>query len=283
MDAKALRWHGSHLGVFAHFGRSAVLSGSRAAQAAASGMAAQQARLEILANNLANIDTPGFRRALLSVAARPEQPVYFRAPDSSTPVLLGTLPFGVEMAEPSMDLTQGSIHVTGRALDAAVLNDAFFVVSSNGQEAYTRAGALQIGPDGALVDGFGNPLLDDSGAPITIPQGTSTDAVWIGAQGEILVGQDAAGGAQYTQIARLKLVRLDPATVRPLGSRLYTGSATPLTVDEIQLQPAALEGSNVNVVRAMAEMIGAFRVYEANARTIQALMDVEGKAINELR
>jgi flagellar basal-body rod protein FlgF len=246
-------------------------------------MAAQQARFETVANNLANIDTPGFRRVLLGLAASAERPLYFRAPGESERRLLGTLTQGVTIGQPQVDTSQGPIQTTGRPLDVAILDDAFFSVSANGQTAYTRAGAIVLQSDGVLADQAGNPFLGKSGAAITVPQGTSPENVRIGAEGEVLVKQNTAATAQYAEIDRLQLARLDPQTVQPLGNRLYSGSATPVPAGEVRLQPEALEGANVNVVQAMADMIDTYRAYEANARCVQAMIDIEGTAIDKLR
>jgi flagellar basal body rod protein FlgG len=245
-------------------------------------MAAQQARFEILAANLANVDTPGFKRALLSVAAGQEQPVCFRATSASKPQVIGALASGVQLADPRVDLAQAPVRETGRPLDAAILDDAFFVVSSGGRNAYTRAGAFQVSPDGTLVDLFGSPAVGVSGKPISIPQGTPADDVRIGTRGEVLVRGAGGAAAGYTQIDRLQLVRLDPATVQPLGHRLYDGTAKSVPDSEVRLQPEALEGSNVGLVGAMVEMIEAYRAYEANARALQALNDIQAKTIEAL-
>jgi len=255
---------------------------SRGIEAAASGMIAQQARFEVIANNLANIETPGFRRVLSQVAAGQNRPVYASDAAAASGSLLGALSAGVIVLPTGADLTQGPTRNTGRALDAAITGDAFFAVLANGEPAYTRAGTFQVSPDGTLADQLGNPLVGKSGKAIIIPRDAASSDVRIGQDGEVLAKSNAAG-AQYVEIDRLQLARLDAASIQPLGDRLYKGNATPVPAAEVQLQPESVEGSNVNVVLAMAEMIDALRAYETSARMVQALMDVEGKAVNDLR
>ncbi len=95
-----------------------------------------------------------------------------------------------------------------------------------------------------------------------------------------------ASGLSYSKfIAGLKKAKiaLDRKSLLALGDRLYGGTATPVAKDQVEVTPATLEGSNVNVVSSMVEMITALRAYEANSRMVQALDDVVGKAVNELK
>jgi flagellar basal body rod protein FlgG len=172
---------------------------------------------------------------------------------------------------------------TGRALDVAIPGDAFLTVSANGQNAYTRAGAIQMQADGVLCDVKGNPLVGQSGKPITIPKGAGADGVRIGANGEVLALQSSNGKMEYGEVDRLQLATLDRQSLLALGDRLYSGTATPVPKDQVAVTTDTLEGSNVNVVSSMVEMITALRAYEANSRMVQALDGVVGKAVNELK
>ena len=253
-------------------------------KAAASGMIAQQARFEVLANNLANVDTPGFRRQMAAVASQGDHALAAYDPAGAKTKSLGMVSSGVQVAAAGFDLTHGALQSTKRDLDVAIPGDGFLAVSVNGKTAYTRAGAIQFRADGVLTDLKGNPYLDQGGQPITVPKGVGEEGVRIGPSGEVLsLQKNAAGKMEYVEVARLQVADVDPKTLKAVGDRLYEGTGTPQAKDKVSLAVQTIEGSNVTVVSAMTEMITALRAYEANSKVMQAINDVTGKAINDLK
>lgn len=211
-------------------------------------------RQQVLTNNLANVSTPGFRAELSTFRAVP-----IRGDGASTRV------FALE-ATAGADHKPGAVQVTGRALDVAAMGDAWFAVQGlDGTEAYTRAGAFEINPDGTLVNASGLPVLGDGG-PIVVPANAQVD---IGADGTV----NTRVGNEPGQVAgRLKMVVPDADNpIRRSDDGLFRGpegNALPAS-DVARLQDGALEGSNVNPVEAMVGMIAAARQYELQMRMLQ--------------
>ena len=222
---------------------------------AMSGASAAAQRQSVLANNLANASTQGFRAELSSFRAVPLHG------DGAT-----TRVFALE-ATSGHDERPGAIQRTGRELDLAARGGSWFAVQGlDGVEAYTRAGALQVSPEGTLVNGSGLLVLSDGGAPIDVPPGAE---ITIAADGT-LTAQSA--GAPAATLGRLKLAT--PAADDPLrrseDGLFRTYSQDPLPTDAAaRLESGALEGSNVNPVETMVAMIAAARQFETQLRLLQ--------------
>lgn len=220
---------------------------------AASGARALAQRQEGLTHNLANANTTGFRA----------DQVVFRA----VPVRGDGTPTRVVSVEATagFDTAPGPIDTTGRPLDVAVQGQGWLAVQApDGTEAYTRAGALQVSPEGALVTPSGLTVAGEGGA-LNIPQGTSVSI----ARDGTVTAQPATGPAQT--IGRLKLVNPDPAELRKGEDgllRMATGEDAPAD-DQVRVVSGALEGSNVNVVEAMVGMIAAQRQFETQMKLMQ--------------
>jgi flagellar basal-body rod protein FlgF len=216
-----------------------------------SGAKATMQRQDTLANNLANVSTPGFRQELQAFRAVPVQ-----GSGASTRV------FSLETTT-GYDATPGPITSTGRNLDVAVKGDSWLTVQAlDGTEAYTRGGALDVSSDGTLTTRSGLPVLSDGG-PLQVPQNT---AVSIGADGTI----SAKGiDGKSTAVGKLKLVTPETPLTRGEDG-LFRGANGDLSADDTaQVQDGALEGSNVSAVEAMVAMIAAGRQFEAQIKMIQ--------------
>ncbi|MDO9158495.1 MAG: flagellar basal-body rod protein FlgF [Burkholderiaceae bacterium] len=222
---------------------------------AASGANAVVARQQALANNLANVSTPGFRAEMSTYRAVP-----LNGSGAATRV------FALEATAGHREQA-GPITMTGRNLDVAARDNAYFAVQTlNGTEGYTRAGALEVREDGSLVNPQGLPMLDAGGAPIAVPPGAT---VQLGADGTISA---RVGNDPVTVVGRLKLVTPTPDDPIKRGEDGFFRSPTgePLPADpNARMQDGALEGSNVNPIEAMVGMIQVARQFEQQMRLLQ--------------
>lgn len=215
------------------------------------GAKANMQRQDVLANNLANASTVGFRAELHAFRAVPVQ-----GSGASTRV------YALE-STPGYDASPGVITNTGRPLDVAMRGNAWLAVQGlDGTEAYSRAGSLEVGADGTLLTRNGLTVLGDGG-PIQVP---ANSEVSIAADGTV----SARGATGVSQaVGRLKLVTPELPLVRGEDG-LFRGPDGDLPADAAaRLQDGALEGSNVSPVETMVAMISAARQFEAQMRMLQ--------------
>lgn len=212
-------------------------------------------RQAVLANNLANASTNGFRAEMSTFRSVPLQ-----GEGASTRV------FGLEATSGYVD-KPGPVQRTGRNLDAMAMGNSWFGVQGlDGLEAYTRNGTFEISPAGSLVTSTGLPVLSDGGAPIDVPPGAE---VSIGADGSVSA---KTAGQPSTVIGRLKLVTPTPdeRIVRSDDGLFRTPTGDPLPSDATaRVLSGAIEGSNVNPVESMVGMIAAARQFEQQMRMLQ--------------
>jgi len=228
-----------------------------------SGAKATMQRQDTLANNLANVATPGFRAELQAFRAVPVE-----GSGASTRV------FALETTT-GYDATPGSITSTGRNLDVAAKGNAWLTVQAlDGTEAYTRGGSLEIASDGTLTTRSGLPVMGDGG-PLQVPPNS---AVSIGADGTVSAkGTDG----KNTAIGKLKLVTPE-APLKRGEDGLFRGADGDLSADDTaRVQDGALEGSNVSAVESMVAMISAARQFEAQMKMIQTA-EADEKAASQL-
>lgn len=241
---------------------------------AASGMIAQQTRVDIIANNLANVNTTAFKRSrahfedLLYQTIQGTRLVGEFDQTALPPVQVG---LGVRLAATPRIHTQGSLEQTGRSLDIAILGDGFFQVElPDGELAYTRDGSFGISSDGTLITSSGYPLVPDIAFPIDSPNiviardgtvsardGASPDLIDIG-QIELARFPNQTGLLAYGQNL---LIETDASGPPFLGFPQEEGFG--------RLQPGSLELSNVEIVQEMVDMIAAQRAYEIAAKAVQ--------------
>ncbi len=216
-----------------------------------SGAKATMQRQDVLAHNLANTSTTGFRAELQAFRAVP-----VNGSGASTRV------YALE-STPGYDASPGVVSNTGRKLDVAMGGNAWLAVQGlDGTEAYTRGGSLDVTADGTLVTSGGLTVLGDGG-PIQVPPNSE---VSIGADGT--VSAKAANG-RNTPVGRLKLVTPE-APLQRGADGLFRGADGDLGADATaRLQDGALEGSNVSPVETMVAMIAAARQFEAQMRMLQ--------------
>jgi flagellar basal-body rod protein FlgF len=226
---------------------------------AMSGAKATMQRQDIVAHNLANASTTGFRAELQAFRAVPVV-----GEGASTRV------FALE-STPGYNAAPGPVQTTGRALDVALKGNAWLAVQAlDGTEAYTRAGNLDLNTEGQLTTSNGLTVLGDGG-PITIP---ANSELKIGADGTI----SAKTGNQRPQVVgRLKLVTPEAPLTR--GTDGLFRAAEELPADQTaRLQDGALEGSNVSAIESMVAMIAAARQFEQQMKMLQSAQDKEQAA-----
>ncbi|MCD4823816.1 MAG: flagellar basal-body rod protein FlgG [Phycisphaerae bacterium] len=247
----------------------------RAFSTAATGMAAQQQIVDVIANNLANINTTGFKRSqmdfqdLMYVKIREAGSAVESGVNSPTGLEIGS---GVKAASTLKVFTPGELENTGRSLDIAIQGDGFFQVSmSDGSTQYTRDGSLRIDADGNLVTASGY-LLEPS---VTIPTDWRTIAIGKDGTVSVLAGADTTP----QEVGQLQLARFaNPSGLSSQGENLF--NATGASGDAVTgnagssglgtLEQGFLERSNVQMVTELVRLINAQRAYEINSRAIKA-------------
>ncbi len=237
------------------------------------GLDAQQMRMAIVANNLANVNTNGFKqgRAVFEdlLYAHVKQPGGQTSQDTRLPTGL-SLGTGVNVVATEKIFTQGTLDQTGQALDIAINGRGLLQVRRpDGELAYTRAGSLKMNEVGELVTSSGYRIEP----VITIPQGSQS--ISIGKDGTVSVR--LAGSTDVSQVGSLELVDfVNPAGLQAIGENQYvetaaSGTPTPGTPGLNGLgtiEQGQLEGSNVNVVNELVNMIETQRAYEMNSKAI---------------
>ncbi len=224
----------------------------------------------VTTHNLANVHTAGFRADLAA----------FRA----MPVFGPGYPSRVyAMAErPGVDLSLGPITTTGRELDVAVNGEGFLAVrASDGTEAYTRRGDLRIGPNGQLETGDGHAVLG-SGGPIAVPP---SEKIEIGADGTISIRPMGQAANALVVLDRIKLVRPPPERlVKGADGLLRLADETPADADAgVRLTAGALEGSNVDAVEALVNLITTARHYELQVKLMREAADNDAASAQTMR
>jgi flagellar basal-body rod protein FlgG len=254
---------------------------------AATGMAAQQTRTEVIANNLANVNTTAFKRSraafedLLYQSIRDVQVVGNADADTIGAVQVGR---GVRLASVNRSHAQGALEDTGNRLDLAIEGDGLFAVRlPSGQRAYTRDGGLNISDQGYLVTKAG--LTLEPG--IQIPAGASE--VTIGRSG--IVSALTSRG-ELVELGRISLVRVpNPSGLLSMGENLYaetpaSGAPTEGFPEDDgfgKIVQGSLEASNVEIVTEMVEMIAAQRAYEINSKSVKAADEMSEVATQMIR
>ena len=241
---------------------------------AKTGMEGQQAKLDAVSNNLANVGTNGFKRAGVVFEDLMYQNLRASGAAAEEGATLPTglqLGLGVRAVATTRNFAQGSLTQTGNTYDLAIKGGGFFQVQlPDGTTAYTRDGAFQVNADGQLVTNNGQPLQP----AITIPANAlSVTVASDGSVSALLPGQATPSAIGEIQLASF----VNPAGLAPRGQNLFVetaASGTPTVAAPDSeglgaLQQGMVEGSNVNVVEELVTMIATQRAYELNSKAIQ--------------
>ncbi|MEI6740595.1 MAG: flagellar basal-body rod protein FlgG [Gemmatimonadaceae bacterium] len=254
-----------------------------ALRSAATGMMAQQTRTEVISNNLANVNTPGFKRSrahfedLLYQTIQGQQILGDPDAQSAPAIQVGR---GTRLAGVQRMHEQGPIEQTGRNLDIAVEGEGFFQIQMpNGEMSYSRDGSFQISDQGLLVTSGGQTLQP----AVRIPSDASE--LTISQTGIVTVrrGKDITP----TEVGRIEVARFaNPSGLLALGQNLFAATASsgqpvvgfPADNGMGRLQQGSLEGSNVEIVQEMVEMIAAQRAYEIASKAIKTADEMSQQA-----
>ncbi len=254
----------------------------RGVQSAMEGMRAQLARQEVLARNLDNVETPGFKEETGAIDGFAATLGRLESRTSRSPLqlassvqLLGSLGVDTTIDRVSVDFRQGRMEETQRPLDVALVGDGFLQARTPDGPVYFRGGPLYKDASGVLVTSEGFPVLGADGQDLAV----AGDVVSIGPTGEISVDNKPAGA--------LAVVEFVPGTtLAKVGREFYTpddpNALPPGGATNTQVKQGFLEGSNVDEVTAMTDLVGIVRAYQASQRMLQAEDELLGKAVNEV-
>jgi flagellar basal-body rod protein FlgG len=260
---------------------------SSALWVAKTGLDAQQTRISVISNNLANVNTAGFKQSrgvfedLMYQNVRQVGGQSTQNTQLPTGLMLGS---GVSLVATEKVFTQGNISQTGNPLDMAIQGRGFFQVQMpDGSVAYTRDGSFHLDSQGQVVTSNGYPLSP----AITVPSGATS--ITIGNDGT--VSAQLQGSPSPTQIGTVQLADfVNPAGLEPRGENLYLESAssgapqtgTPGLTGLGSISQGSVETSNVNVVEELVNMIEAQRAYEMNSKAISTIDQMLRYASNNL-
>ena len=230
----------------------------RGMYSAASALDAAATNHEMVAENLANVTTPGYRRQALMFTA-------FSPLGEADPSAAGDYLHDVRARQSYTQFNSGGLQHTGNPLDLALSGNAFFVLDGPNGPLYTRNGVFEMNAQGQLQSKGGLRVRGQGGA-ITIPQ-QRTNTITISPQGAVY--------ANGLQVGQLELAQFNnPQVLRRAGGSLFTGPASqPPPAGTVQVQQGYREGSNVQIVNEMVSMMLGMRYYEAAQRAMTSMSD----------
>lgn len=218
---------------------------------AASGMLSEQVRQDLISHDLANASTPGYKADRVTTQSFGELLV-----QNAGGTTVGALGAGARIESQTTDVTPGPLRTTGEPLDFAVEGEGFFAVRGAGATRYTRDGQFQVSSKGTLVTATGDEVLGPNGQPVRV-----------GADGTVAA-------------SALGVTRLDGA--RREGDNLFTGTARGAGGRAGIVRGGALEGSAVDPITTMVDMLGSLRAFEAGQRVITTIDATLAKATNQV-
>jgi flagellar basal-body rod protein FlgF len=217
-------------------------------------------RMTVVAQNLANVNTPGYKaeRIRFETVWEPAGPP-------------GRLAFVQEVGR-LRDMTDGPLAPTGNPLDFAISGDGFFTVATPDGPAYARSGRFRLDPEGTIVTSTGQPLLDENGSPVTVPAGSS----------RVELASDGTLSVESGPFARLQIVTFaDPARLERIGDGLFRTDQSPQPSADARLVQGMLEGSNVQPVAELTRLIDTTRAFEMVQRLIETHHELDRRVIQQ--
>jgi flagellar basal-body rod protein FlgG len=250
----------------------------------ASAQMLMERRMSEISNNIANISTTGFKKQIPIFAGLKadfsKTHSLQGSQDATGHVSLQPIPVFPVVDEMITDFSQGEVYATGLPFNVAIEGPGLFQIQTPEMVRYTRNGTFALSPERKLVTEDGNPVLG-VGGPITLPPG----AVRIDETGRVSV--QGPGEGPPVQVGIIQLVKItDRNYMQRVGNSLFTlmegGEAVPVEEGTVVFRQGALEGSNVNPVTEMVDMISAMRHYEAAQKAIQAADDIDSKDVSQV-
>jgi flagellar basal body rod protein FlgG len=243
----------------------------------ATGVLANTYRQDVIANNLANSETVGFKRHLATFQERPTESATEGRPDLSDP-MQDNIGGGFLVAPTVVDTSQGEMESTGNNLDAAIFGQGYFAVDDHGKTQLTRAGQFMLDHDGNLImtNANGQHVLDADGKPIQLPG-------LIGAK--LQIETDGQITYQGSPIARLGLFDVpDPSKLVKNGQNVldYPDLAKSIKPADVQVRSGMIERSNVDPTTELTQLMETQRALEANANMIRYQDAAMAKLVNEV-
>ncbi|MBO8157990.1 flagellar basal-body rod protein FlgF [Thermosyntropha sp.] len=238
---------------------------------AASGMMLNMAKQDVIANNIANVNSTGYKKDQTVTKAFPQM-LISRLNEKGSPKVIGSLGTGACVSGIYTDYSKGNLKRTDNEYDLAIDGEGFFVVAlPGGEEGFTRSGNFKLNQEGILVNNQGYPVLDYNDDLIYIEQENFT----IDERGIISIDGE--------EITRLKIVVFDDlGQLIKKGDNIYTSSAGYTEDDASRILQGYLEESNVNAVKEMIDLITAVRSYESLQKVVQAEDEAIKTAVNQV-
>ncbi len=256
---------------------------NRGLYTASVGMITQMNKMDVVSNNIANVDTAGYKKDQVITRSFDEE-MYMRVNEENSLNIVpngknvGTLNLGNNVDVIRTKFTTGSLQSTANPTDLAIDGDGFFSVnyidpSGNVTEKYTRNGSFSLGPNGELLTAGGYGVLDETSNPIVIPSGTIPT-----------VQEDGTVYANGEYVAKIKVTTFeDNSYLQKFGENFYDAVNGAVTTEfSGSIRQGYTEMSNVNSVEEMVEMINLSRAYEASSKVIQTYDTIMQKEANEI-
>lgn len=254
---------------------------------ARTGLDAQSARMRVIANNLANVNTTGFKRDRVQFETLAYQTMTAPGAPAAGDAVYATglsLGSGVQMTGTARINSQGSLSSTDNPLDIAIEGDGFFQIAlPDGRTGYSRAGSFNLSPQGQIVTSEGLSLQPE----IEVPEGAQS--LTISADGT--VSAVIPGDTEPTELGQIELARfVNPSGLQALGNNIFTETAASgaaqvgvaASEGRGSIRQGMLEASNVNVVQELVDMIETQRAYEVNSKMIAATDEMLRNANQQL-
>lgn len=244
------------------------------------GALTQEYRMDVIANNLANAGTAGFKRqktAFEDVMNKRFHNMLDAKPSIRSDAMwpAPTVTSQARIGEVQIDFSPGGMRQTGNPLDLAIHGNGFFKIDTDRGTMYTRNGQFQVMPDGTVTNARGDALLGEGG-PVVLPEG---GGVVIGGNGEITVAGEVVNTIDLVAIS-------EPQALEKFGENLFriregvdAGEQPP---EDAEILQGFLEESNVTVVQEMVSMIDTMRVFESYQKIMTSVQDEDKKVINEV-
>ncbi len=241
---------------------------------ATAGALIQQYRLDILSNNLANVNTVGFKEDRAYFQLLETEPTALPGGDADEQLPIEPVLLGDPILESYVNFSQGSLRQTGNPLDLAIEGDGFFNVQTPEGVKYTRNGNFVLGEDGLLMTTGGYPVLGQGGNIQLEAEG----AITIDSEGNIEEDGSTVGSIRVTRFP-------DSQNLQKVGESLFVAldnGASAMPSQRFEILQGYVESANVDPVRGMVDMIEALRVFEAYQKILETLDEVNSQAVGDV-